>query len=394
MAASGGRALARPKIAAPLSDLTEDDLWTDTWLRELRRPVRPLPGRAPRPEPRLAPARHGGCYDPGAMRALAVACLAAITCLPVLAQPPVPTVLSRLLWFDRAGQRIGALGPVADHGNLELSPDGTSVAVAVRDSRLGTFDIWIYETATEARRRFTSDEADENWLIWSPAGDRVLLNSFSADGLFLFEAPASGIGRRSPLVTTPGGGWPVSWSRDGRVVLYVTNSADTGNDIWVLPREGDARPYPFLRTRASENWAAFSPDGRWVAFSATDSGRAEVYVAPFPGGDRRWQISSDGGTQARWRADGTAIYYLAPDGMLVAVGVDGSGDELRVTGLDPLFRLAVPYGAYHAFDVTAAGDRFLVNTRLNTASPAGTAVRAATGGLEPVSVNRIRLSDR
>ncbi len=66
--------------------------------------------------------------------------------------------------------------------------------------------------------------------------------------------------------------WPVSWSRDGRFVLYVTNSRTTSNDIWVLPLTGDRKPYPYLRTDASENWAAFSPDGKWVAYSSTDTG--------------------------------------------------------------------------------------------------------------------------
>ena len=104
--------------------------------------------------------------------------------MPVLAQrlpaqqPPRPQILSRLMWFDRAGTRLGGIGPVADHGNLELSPDGTRVAVAVTDHAHETRDIWIYDAKTGERTRFTSEPTDENWLIWSADGTRVVLNSF------------------------------------------------------------------------------------------------------------------------------------------------------------------------------------------------------------------------
>jgi Tol biopolymer transport system component len=154
----------------------------------------------------------------------------------------------------------------------------------------------------------------------------------------------------------------VSWSRDGKFLLYVTNSPTTGNDIWVLPLTGDRRPYSYLRTAASENWAAFSPDGKWVAYSSTDSGSIEVYVSPFPATGRRWRVSADGGSQARWRRDGREIFYLAPDRRVIAASVSVTGDEVVVNGFDPLFEIRHPYGAYHAFDVTEDATRFLVNT--------------------------------
>ena len=156
--------------------------------------------------------------------------------------------------------------------------------------------------------------------------------------------------------------WPVSWSRDGRFLLYVTNSRTTNNDIWVLPLAGDRKPYPYLQTEASENWAAFSPDGKWVAYSSTDTGTIEVYVSPFPSNGKRWRVSADGGSQARWRRDGSEIFYLAQDRTVIAASVTISGNEFTVNGYDPLFEIRHPYGAYHAFDVTEDAKRFLVNT--------------------------------
>jgi Tol biopolymer transport system component len=292
-----------------------------------------------------------------------VCALAICGAFPLLAQQqPRPAILSRLTWFDRSGMRLGGIGPVADHGNLELSPDGTRVAVAVTDHAHETRDIWIYDAQSGDRRRFTSAPTDENWLIWSSDSQRVVLNSFGREHLDLFEAAAGSLEPHTVLMNDGIAKWPVSWSRDGKFLLYVTNSPTTGNDIWVLPLTGDRRPYSYLRTAASENWAAFSPDGKWVAYSSTDSGSIEVYVSPFPATGRRWRVSADGGSQARWRRDGREIFYLAPDRRVIAASVSVTGDEVVVNGFDPLFEIRHPYGAYHAFDVTEDATRFLVNT--------------------------------
>ena len=294
-------------------------------------------------------------------RAILGLLVAAVVAPWVSAQSSRPAVLSRLIWFDRTGQRLGSVGPIADHGNLEISPDGTRVAVAVTDASRATRDIWFYHLASDERTQFTSDPSDENWLIWSPDGARVLLNSFTRERLSLLEGPSSDASQQMQVLGGDEGKWPVSWSPDGRYVLYVTNNERTSNDIWVLLRDGTGSPYPYLHTAASENWASFSPDGRWVAFSATDSGQPEVYVAPFPAASRRWRISADGGSQARWRRDGKEIYYVAPNRMLMSAQIDMSSG-VTVKGYEPLFELQHPYGAYHAFDVTPDGQRFLVNT--------------------------------
>lgn len=305
------------------------------------------------------------------MRRAVVGLLVAAAIAPwAFAQSSRPAVLSRLIWFDRSGQRLGSIGPIADHGNLEISPDGSRVAVAVTDTARATRDIWIYNLASGERTQFTSEPSDENWLIWSPDGARVVLNSFAQDHLSLLEAPSTSAAARTSLLEGDEGKWPVSWSPDGRHVLYVTNNDRTSNDIWVLLRDGSGSPYPYLHTAASENWAAFSPDGRWVAFSATESGQPEVFVAPFPTPTRRWRVSADGGSQARWRRDGKEIFYVAPNKMLMAAQVETSATGVVVKGYQPLFELQHPYGAYHAFDVIAEGQRFLVNTLVvNPARP-------------------------
>src|SRR5688572_6580441 len=93
-----------------------------------------------------------------------------------------PSVRSRLEWFDRTGKQIASLGELADYGNLELSPDGSRVAVTLKDPGTAAHDIWLYEVTSGNRVPFASDPADENWLIWSPDGQSVAFNRFSRDG--------------------------------------------------------------------------------------------------------------------------------------------------------------------------------------------------------------------
>ena len=144
------------------------------------------------------------------------------------------------------------------------------------------------------------------------------------------------------LQTDGGGVWPVSWSPDGKSILYVTNSRETSNDIWVLP-VGGGMPYPFQQTPASENWAAFSPDGKWVAYSSTASSDMPGGVRDaVPGQGPSWRISADGGSQARWRRDGAEIFYLAPDRRLMAAAVTERNGAMAVTRVDPLFTLTFP----------------------------------------------------
>lgn len=276
---------------------------------------------------------------------------------------------SQLTWFDRSGKRVAVLGGFADYGNVELSPDGKQVAVAITDSDHGTRNLWLYDTPSGHRTMLSQNPADQNWLIWSPDRRRVVFNSGRNGGLDLYQAPASSKGTEEALLVDRLAKWPVSWSSDGRFILYVTSGTGTSNDIWVLPLFGDRKPYPFLQTADAENWAAFSPDGHWVAYSSTESGDSEVYVTPFPRSGPKWLVSKGGGSQARWRRDGRELFYLALDRRLMAVPVTGKGSDPEFGVAQPLFEIRVPYPQYHTYDVALNGQQFIVNTLI---LPAGT----------------------
>jgi hypothetical protein len=130
-----------------------------------------------------------------------------------------------------------------------------------------------------------------------------------------------------------------------------------------LPLTGDRRPFPFLQTRSQEGLGAqFSPDGRWISYASNESGRAEVYVASFPGADGKWQVSTLGGSTTRWRHDGKELFFLQPDGKLMAAAVNGQGAAFEVGEVRPLFDLGrIIRGPRYTYDVTPDGQRFLVN---------------------------------
>ena len=176
----------------------------------------------------------------------------------------------------------------------------------------------------------------------------------------LFVKAADGSGREAPVVVNGLSKDPMSVSPDGRWMLY-RESSKRFNDIWIAPLDGSGKPAPFIATEFDENYARFSPDGRWVVYSSAESGRWEVYIVPFPGPGGKWQVSTAGGELPRWRGDGREIFYLAADGMLMSVAVDGRSSAFQAGQAARLFKPRIPSPVGYNYAVSADGQRFLVN---------------------------------
>jgi Tol biopolymer transport system component len=163
---------------------------------------------------------------------------------------------------------------------------------------------------------------------------------------------------------------PDDWSRDGRFLLYTQLNSRGKFELWVLPMTvgspGARKPAPFLQTEFTEAQGQFSPDTHWIAYASNESGRAEIYVQPFPassGGVGKTKISEGGGTYPRWHRDGRELFYISGDQKLMAVEVT-SGPAFKAGIPKPLFqtRLRPGAGGYFNWDVSADGKRFLINT--------------------------------
>jgi Tol biopolymer transport system component len=293
----------------------------------------------------------------------------------------------RLAWFDRTGKEVGTIG-APDENYLQdpqLSPDGRRVAV--QRTVQGNTDIWLIETARGVLNRFTFDAARDYSQIWSPDGNRIVFASTRKVNDNIYQKASSGAGSDELLLESPLPKFPMDWSPDGRFLLYRQLDPKTGADLWVFPLFGEHKAFPFANTNFNEDSGQFSPDGRWIAYQSNESGRFEIYVQPFPGPGGKWQVSTGGGIEARWCRNGKELFYIAPDGKLMAVTIHGAGQTLEVSAAVALFQTRIVGGGLAKmqpqYAVASDGQRFLINITADesTASPI-TIVTNWTAGLK------------
>ena len=290
----------------------------------------------------------------------------------VLAYRPRHAFPTTLTWFDRTGRPLETLSAPAGCRNPEISPDGRRVAVECSETGTSSRDLWVLDATPGRPARLTTDPADDSDPVWSPDGRWVVFSRAVEGGRDLYQRRSSGAGQDEPLLQTPRTKYPNSWSRDGRVILFTSREENTGWDIWLSPSGGE--PEPVVSTPAVEIEPQLSPDGRWLAYTSDDSGRMEVYVRPFRTAAGAWLISTTGGSDPRWRNDGSELYYLSLDRALMAARIKAAGAvRLEVSVPEALFqtRTSGPLGVGVRFNYAVApgGQRFLITTDVPYATP-------------------------
>ena len=306
----------------------------------------------------------------------------------ILAYQAVATTAGRqLAWFDRSGNKVSVIGEAGAYWDVRVSPGGSKLAFNVGTPRS---EIYVVEPGRGLPMRLTFDPNTDSGLpVWSPDGNKIVFCKLQGGKAKagIYEKASNGAGAEEVLLAPDSPDtetWPNDWSRDGRFILYSRGDLATKSqeELWVLPLIGDRKPRLFLREPPVVYDGQFSPDGRWVAYTSKESGRAEVYVAPFdsaqvmksgsertavaPGG--KWQITTTGAQYARWRRDGKEIFFLAADNRVMAAEVEAKEGSFRVGAVKPLFT-AFPQNSSAPFDVGADGKRFVIVSVLEAQSP-------------------------
>jgi Tol biopolymer transport system component len=258
----------------------------------------------------------------------------------------------RIVGVGRDGSASLIDAPPGRYFNPRVSPDGRRIAIDEDQSTLAIVDL-TRNTKTAAG----APAAGTNYPAWNADGSRLVYRRFNRP----FWSPADGRGAGGPLPDTNFADFPISAGPDADSMLVVRISAETAGDIYLVSISGAFKPRPLVTTRGYDGSPQLSPDRRWLLYQSSESGVGEVFVSPFPGLDRRWQVSAGGGIQTRWSRTGREIFFRNGS-RLIAVSVDLTGREPVFGKPTVLFDQVYDYGhgvSAPDYDVMADG-RFVM----------------------------------
>jgi len=266
-----------------------------------------------------------------------------------------------LVWVDRQGREEPINAPARQYTYPRISPDGTRVALDVRDQQN---DIWIWHLARGTLTRFTLDPAEDQYPVWTPDGRRLLFRSARSGQSNLFWQAADGTGAVERLTQSENPQWAYAMTRDGTRLVFREDNPKTGRDLMALTLDKQRQAHPLVRTTFAEFNGEISPDGRWLAYQSSESGQNEIFVQPFPNvGEGRWQISTGGGAEPLWARGGQELFYLAPTGALMSIRIERAqtfafGTPTKL--FEGRYFLVDPVAEGRKYDVSPDGKHFLM----------------------------------
>jgi len=274
-----------------------------------------------------------------------------------------------IMWFDRSWHAMGTSPLLGEVQDLRLSFDA-SRAAAVRFEGPSGY-VYAADMKTGARTRLTF--AGTAWYIaLSPDASKVVysLQAPDSDKTNLYVKRTDGAGGAELLLSSGNTDHPTDWARDGKYI--VLNRGPLGaQQIWILPTFGDRKPFRLLPNASYDHSdGRVSPDGKWIAYLGSESGRSEVYITSFPAGSGQWQVSSNGvAPTPAWRADGKELYFAGVDGNLISASIQESPGSVTIQEVKPLFRSPFLASVQRIiFDVDPKGQRFIGTAAPDTSS--------------------------
>jgi Tol biopolymer transport system component len=280
-----------------------------------------------------------------------------------------------LVWMDRSGKMSTIADKLPDLQSAVLSPQGDRVALQMN---AGQTDIWVLDLTRGVRTRVTFGPVGNVSPLWSPDGKWIAYSSAQNGHFAICRKPSDGSGAEECLLNVEQQPGLHDWSRDGKYLMYsLPVAGGPSRQIFALPLEGDHKPSLLVERGAG---GKLSPDGRWLAYQSAESGRLEVYVTPFGGGQGKWQVSANGGQYPRWSKDGKELYYMDLTYNLFAVPVTNAGGALQFGASQ---KLITNWSAPQVFyDVAPDGKKFLLDRVEQQVSQSVTVVTNFTVGLK------------
>jgi serine/threonine-protein kinase len=263
-----------------------------------------------------------------------------------------------LLRIDRNGAARPLSAASRGYQVPRLSPTDRQLVVTLPEAE--DTNVWLVELARGAMSRVTG-EGNNGAAIWRPDGARVTYSSDRAGSMNLYDQPADSSVPARRLTESPNAQFPCSWSADGTRLAYVEIDPETQLDVWIW-NEKTGKGEPFLATDSNESGAAFSPDGRYLAYVSDETGDDQVYVRAYPGPGGKWPISIDGGREPTWGSDGSELYFRNK-GWMVAVPIE-TGSDFSAGTPQPLFEAPYEEGTqfYANYSVTQDGEFVMVRS--------------------------------
>jgi serine/threonine-protein kinase len=289
--------------------------------------------------------------------------------LAYVAGSPITQSTRALVWVDRQNRETAIPAPPRAYVHPRVSPDGTRVASFVADQQL---DLWLWDLKRSTLSRLTTGAGVDTYPEWTPDGRDLIFSSQRFGQLNLFRQPSDGAGAAERLKESADAQTGTSLTRDGQSLIFTQTTSATGDDVMRMTLDDTRAISPLVRSPFAERNGIVSRDGRWLAYEANDSGRFEIYVRPFPKVDGgRWQVSTNGGTRPLWSPDGGELFYVAPSGAIMRVGVSGGSAWAATTPT-----LVVKEGYFtqpgnpgRTYDISSDGQRFLMIKGSAAATP-------------------------